>query len=79
MSNRKSPNWPALLQDGGWRELKRKPGVYWPVYRRVKNRQKQEVRLLCGSWTLFRDGHPCGASSSLDNALYAAEVSNVAT
>lgn len=71
---RNSMNFPVILRDGGWRELRRAKGVYWPVYRRRKLGERQEVRLIVDHWVLFRDGKPQGASDSLDDALMAAEV-----
>jgi len=70
-----SPNFPAILRDGGWREQRRKRGVYWPVYLRRKRGEKQEVRLVVNRWVLFRNGNPQGASVNLDTALLAGEVS----
>jgi len=71
---RKPCDWPILLQDGGWREQKRRGKTYWPVYVRRRWNEKQEVRLVVNCWVLFRNGNPQGASKCLDEALLAGEV-----
>jgi len=72
------PNWPALLQDAGWREQKIK-GQYWPSYFRRRWSQAQRVTWneYFGTenktaWVLEVDCRYV-AHGSLDKVLYLAE------
>lgn len=77
MSKRKPVQFPILLQDGGWRE-RRKKDVYWPQYFRVRNRVKQLVFLSedaegFSAWIL-KSGDLSFVCGSLDKALIKADV-----
>jgi len=72
---RKTPNWPALVQDGGWRE-RRKRGVFWTSYFRRYKRKSQEIyhewNVDFGfAWILVIEG-VVEHIGTLDECLYAA-------
>lgn len=72
---RRAPNWPALLQDGGWREQKARRG-YWSRYFRRHKRRVQcvyhETTESGDFWILTTNG-VVNKVASLDDCLIKAE------
>lgn len=68
---RKQVNWPSLLRDGGWREV-RPRAVYWPKYLRVHRGEKQVLSLNCSVW-VFESGGVVMGAGTLDECLTAAD------
>jgi len=78
---RKPVLWPALLNDGGWRE-RRSAGQYWPQYiRRRRGLEHKVTHVPCfgpdglSGWVL-EIGSSLKGMGTLDEVLTASEVLN---